>query len=238
MDQEPRFSSQQKLDPDPRYLRTINGRRFILYAGLIELAKRSSLISLEVEIQQFPSEANGHTAVARSTAVLANGRKASDIGEANPLNLDSRVVIFPLSLAATRSKARCLRNLLGVSMTAIEELKDFEGVIGEEPENQPENSAHPPASTSPSLTPSAPVNHPAPVSAPATNVHQFPTSGGNSTGTPATEAQLRAISAIAKRRKLSSVELANFCRTATSKGLDELSKKDASKLIDSLKQAA
>lgn len=240
----PGFSSETS-HPDTRYIRQINGRHFVLFSGLLDLSNRMGLTQLEVEVLVHPSAANENTAVCIATASLSSGMKASDLGEASAATLDPRVAKFVYSMASTRAKARALRNLCGVGMTCMEELGSFSDVIGEPEEgaaagivqNEAQNSAPTNSTDSATSTPQAP-----------TNIRQFPSSsqakansGSGTTGTnssPATEAQLRAINSIAKRRKLSAIELANFSKASLGMGLENLTKAGASKLIDALKQAA
>lgn len=242
--------------PDPRYIRQINGRQFISYAGLLELATRMGLAQLEVEVLVHPTPDNDNTTVCIATASLATGMNAKDLGEASAATLDPRVAKFLYSMASTRAKARSLRNLCGVGMTCLEELGSFTDVIGEdnEPAAAGQNSSSvnhsaptmpaPASGNSPNET-SAFVNASA-TAQPSGKVRQFPSPAnnsspantGNGNSVPATEAQLRAINSIAKRRKLSAIELANFCKAALNMGLENLSKRDASRLIDQLKHTA
>lgn len=239
---------------DPRHIRVINNRHFITYAGLLETATVQNLTELSVEVLQYPTETNHHMAVCKAKASLQSGKITSDLGEASPETLDPRIAKFALSMAATRAKARALRNLLGVGITSVEELGSFTDVIGEDSNAAPagQGSVNHTAPTMPTpATANAPNESASPVNASSPtqsghNVRQFPApannsspaSTGNGNSVPATEAQLRAISSISRRRKLSAIELANFCKASLGMGLESLTKQTASRLIDQLKQAA
>ena len=56
----------QKLNPE--HIVQINGKKFVRYAGLLDLAERKGLKSLDVELIQVPAESNGFYAIAKATA--------------------------------------------------------------------------------------------------------------------------------------------------------------------------
>ena len=53
-------------------------------------------------------------------------------GDANPRNTNEKIVHHILRMAATRAKARALRDFTNIGMTCLEELGDFDEVIGPE----------------------------------------------------------------------------------------------------------
>jgi len=48
---------------DERFITTIQGKEFVIYAGLLDLAHQRGLKKLVVEILQLPSDENGNTAI-------------------------------------------------------------------------------------------------------------------------------------------------------------------------------
>ena len=53
---------------DPKFVITIEGKEFVTYQGLLDVAHRRGLIRIETEILQYPSDENGNTAVVRAVA--------------------------------------------------------------------------------------------------------------------------------------------------------------------------
>jgi len=122
--------AKQKLDE--RFVITVDGQDFVKYAGLLDLAHQKRLTKLDVEILQYPSEGNNKTAVCRAIAQTVTGDSYSDVGDANPGNCNARVSKHIIRMASTRAKARALRDLTNVGITALEELGDLDEVIGKE----------------------------------------------------------------------------------------------------------
>ena len=104
------------------------GKRFVLYAGLLEEAHERGLRSIETELLQVPSGDNGEVAIARAV-VRTEGGKFTGIGDASPGNVGRAIVPHVIRMAETRAKARALRDAINVGATALEEL-------GEEPVEQ------------------------------------------------------------------------------------------------------
>jgi len=100
----------------------------------LDLAHQKNLTSMEVDLLQFPTKENEHTAICRATSKTANGGLFIDVGDANPMNCNSKVARHIIRMASTRAKARCLRDLTNIGMTCLEELGDITEVIGAEDE--------------------------------------------------------------------------------------------------------
>jgi len=115
---------------DERFVKQVDGKDFALYAGLLDLAHQKNLTSIEVELLQYPTKENDHTAICRATGKTVNGGLFIDVGDANPNNCNSKVARHIIRMASTRAKARCLRDLTNIGMTALEELGDFSEVTG------------------------------------------------------------------------------------------------------------
>jgi hypothetical protein len=100
------------------YVVHIKGKAFIQYGGLLTLAHSRGLVSLKVDFISVTSE----LALARAEAVFADGRVYAECADATPGNVGAQVRPHFPRLALTRSKARCLRDALGITMVAVEEL--------------------------------------------------------------------------------------------------------------------
>jgi hypothetical protein len=129
---EAHFLEKRKPKLDERFIKTIDGKDFVLYAGLLDLSHQKNLISIDVELLQYPSKENDHTAVCKAIAKTATGGIFVDLGDANFQNCNAKVAKHIIRLSSTRAKARCLRDLTNIGMTCLEELGDFNEVIGED----------------------------------------------------------------------------------------------------------
>ena len=215
-DQKPEFSS----TPDSRHIREIEGRPYVLYSGLLELAEQQGLCSLDVEVLQYPDSSNEHTAVCLARAELDSGRRASDVGEANTGNMSLQVAGFPLAIASLRAKARALRNILCVGMTCLEELGDLGSSNGRELHSGNDTN---PVQTKPNIRPS--FQPPA----------KPKVSSNNSEPKLITPAQEKAIIGMAKRQN---IDPAKLCEEMFNAKLKALPRQDASKVIEHLKAKA
>lgn len=130
----------------------LHGKNHVTYEGLLSMATDEGLESLEVDIKQFPSQENGNTCVCIATAKLKD-RTFTDIGDANPGNVNSMISKHIIRMASTRAKARALRDMLNIGMCAVEELDaDTNGNSklsgnskpnGNKPSNSPTQSGNP-----------------------------------------------------------------------------------------------
>lgn len=99
------------------------GRSFVLYAGLLDLAHGQGLRAIRTKIVQLPNDENGQTAVVSAEVETDHGLY-SGIGDANPSNVARNMAPHLLRLAETRAKARAMRDAVNVGVTAFEELGD------------------------------------------------------------------------------------------------------------------
>lgn len=116
---------------DERFIVDLKGKQFVTYEGLLDLAHQEGLSSMDVELLQIPTKENGDIAIAKAT-VKAKDKTFVDIGDASPGSTNSMIRPHIIRMASTRAKARALRDLTNVGMTAIEEL-------GDEKESKPTN---------------------------------------------------------------------------------------------------
>lgn len=121
----------RRLKPEfmKKYVMNLQGKDFMTYNGLVELAKEKGLKSLKVEILQYPNASNYDTVVAQATAIgyeVIDGERVevefTEIGDANASNCNKLVGKHFIRMAATRAKGRALRDFLGIDMVMSEEL--------------------------------------------------------------------------------------------------------------------
>lgn len=103
------------------YMIERQGKRFVLYAGLLEEAHSRGLRSIETELLQVPGVENGELAVVKAVVRTEEG-KFSGIGDASPENVGRAIAPHLIRMAETRAKARALRDAINVGVTALEEL--------------------------------------------------------------------------------------------------------------------
>jgi hypothetical protein len=75
-----------------KFVKKLQGKNFILYGGLLELAHQKRLKSLEVEIVQIPSQENSYYAVCKATARDEEGAVYTEVGDACPTNVNLNIV--------------------------------------------------------------------------------------------------------------------------------------------------
>ena len=228
---------------DERWITKIEGKEFVKYPGLLDLAHQHGLSSIEVDIVQMPTAENGNFAVCRATVMSKIGETYTDIGDANPNNCSSKVSRILLRMASTRSIARALRSYTNVGMTALEELADFNDAIPEaaqptQPKTKPK-AVKKAAARTPKKAPAKTSNPDTAASA----VVQEPKTEPKGTSAPTTqpmmsEAQKRAIYNLSRRRGISVEELEQMTADAYGCALENLSSGDASAFIRQLQQAA
>jgi hypothetical protein len=103
-----------------RWIKTIHGKEFIQYAGLLALAHEQGLQELAAEFISVTPE----LALAAAHAFLRDGRRFWDAGDATPTNVHQQVRAHFPRVALTRAKARCLRDALNIGLVAVEELEE------------------------------------------------------------------------------------------------------------------
>jgi len=258
------YLDRKKPQLDPRWIIEIDGHQFVKFAGLLDLGHQKGIAQVEVDPIQLPTKENGNFAICKATVVSKTGESFTDIGDANPLNCNSKVAKHLLRLASTRAIARSLRVFCNVSLTALEEISDFSDVIGNDSGNGKGKTGKPAARMKPAEKPLGdkqkeppPVETKSAAAEPKTlpNVAQDSekTAAGEPMGPPKaeskgngkptgepkmSEAQKRAVWNLSRRRGISVEELGKMALETYGVELEHLSTKDASSFIRSLQQAA
>ncbi|MCF6465550.1 hypothetical protein [Clostridium sp. Cult2] len=125
-----------------KFIINLQGKSYVTYEGLLDLAHQKNLKSIQVELIQIPNRENNMTAICKATATTEN-EVYTDLGDASPQSVNSTIVPHLIRMASTRAKARVLRDLTNVGMTAFEELS-VEDTVSETEENYMPNLSEPP----------------------------------------------------------------------------------------------
>ena len=98
----------------------IQGRPFIKFAGLLQMAHERGLVALTADWTYNDAELS----LAHAVATFQDGRRFEESGDATPANTNRKVAAHFRRVALSRAKARVLRDALGVDLVAVEELAD------------------------------------------------------------------------------------------------------------------
>lgn len=118
------MSNETRHTVDPKFVTKRQGKDFVSYVGLVDVAHRAGLLGIATELVQRPTPENDMTAICYATVTLEGDppRTFTGIGDANPRNVGGGIVPHIIRMAETRAKARALRDAVNVGMTAVEEL--------------------------------------------------------------------------------------------------------------------
>jgi hypothetical protein len=249
-----RFCEKSVPKLDERFITNIKGKDFVLYAGVLDLATQKGLLKLEVDLLQYPTKENGNEAICRAVAESKTGEIFADIGDANPANCHSMIAKHLIRMASTRAKGRALRDMCNIGIACLEELADFDDVIGsgtakrasrkKTADNTDKKETKPKADTrkktqakeEPEPDNKASGKKPKDSKKPESNSE---TNKGNNSGQPSmSEAQKRAIYNLSRRRGISVEDLEQMALDAYGLSVENLTSKDASAFIRNLQQAA
>ena len=215
---QPAQSTKPKLDE--HFIKNIQGKEYVLFAGLLDLGHQKGILKLEVEAVQYPVKDNGYEAITKAVLVARDGSVYTDIGDANPKNCNSMIAQHVLRMASTRAKARVLRDFTNVGMTALEELGELSDVIGDTKESSK------PAKSRKTANPPKP------------DTKQAPTPPQTAVKPGMSDAQKRAVNNLAQRRGISEEQLAQLSREKYGADLATLSSSDAANFIRYLQQVS
>ena len=249
-----RFCDKSAPKLDDRFITNIKGKDFVVYAGVLDLATQMGLLKLEVELLQFPAKENGNEAICRAVAESKSGEVFSDIGDANLQNCSSKVVKHLIRMASTRAKGRALRDMCNIGIACLEELADFDDVIGsgtpkkasrkktvgnadkKETKTKPDIKKKTQAKIESDPDNKASGKNPKDSKKPESKSEA---NDGNNSGQPSmSEAQKRAIYNLSRRRGVSVENLEEMSLEAYGVAVENLTSKDASAFIRNLQQAA
>lgn len=144
-----------RIDIHDKNGRKIGEKEVATYAGILALAHDEGLKSIATTLVQAPTKENGMVAIV-TALVRTNKGEFTGIGDADPTNVNSKIVRHLIRMAETRAKARALRDAVNIGLVSLEELGDM---AEEELSAQPAASHERPHA--PPRPPSVPVPKPA-----------------------------------------------------------------------------
>jgi len=97
----------------------LQGRSYVTYKGLLWVAHRAGLESVDVELIEYDPESR--RAIVKATVKGSRGTY-SDIGDASPDNVGKLIAGATIRMASTRAQSRALRSMLGIGITSLSEL--------------------------------------------------------------------------------------------------------------------
>lgn len=114
----------------PEFFIERQGKRMVLYAGLLDEAHEQGLRSIDTELLQVPTEANGNVAIVKAKIEIERSHATHEftgIGDAGPHNVGRMIQSHLIRMAETRAKARALRDAVNVGAMAYEETGEDDG---------------------------------------------------------------------------------------------------------------
>ena len=243
------FLEKRKPKLDERFIINLKDKDFVLYAGLLDLAHQKGICQMEVNLIQYPSKENGMEAICKATVTTRTGEVFTDIGDANPSNTNRAIAPHLIRMASTRAKARVLRDVGNIGMTALEELGDLENIATGDA--APKDQVRTPSRRKGKVTSldtqrkhetpqeskgqdaqqpqEQPQTPPQSISKEASRQESRP---------PMSEAQKRAIANLSRRRGISESETERMSQEMFGLPLPQLSSSDAASFIRQLQQSA
>ena len=133
------------------------GKRLVLFAGLLDEAHRQGLLSIQTDLIQTPTPENGNVAIVKALVGMKGvvpdpdgeleDRLFSGIGDASPENVGRNIAPHTIRMAETRAKARALRDAINVGVTAFEELGDEDSAQAPQSSPPTQRTGNPSASS-------------------------------------------------------------------------------------------
>jgi hypothetical protein len=118
--------AKKELSEDFRseFVKSLQGKDFILYGGLVTLAHTNGFKGIRSEIVQFPNDDNGGVCIVHAVVIDAQGNEWHGIGDADDTNVNKTIAKHKIRMAETRAKGRALRDALGIDFVMDSELTD------------------------------------------------------------------------------------------------------------------
>jgi len=113
-------SAVQNTGLEPDHIIKISGKDFVTFAGLLDVAHKKGLKSIETELVDKDWE--NVRFIFKAKVTLKNGSTAESYGDATQGNVARLVSAHLMRMAETRAIARALRWVTNIGMTSLEEV--------------------------------------------------------------------------------------------------------------------
>jgi hypothetical protein len=107
-----------KLQVPKHFMQQLQGKPFIKYVGLLQLAQARGLVELRVKWTHNDAELS----LAHAVAIFEDGNRFEESGDSTPQNAKN-IGLHWRRMSLTRAKARALRDALGIDMVSVEEME-------------------------------------------------------------------------------------------------------------------
>jgi len=112
---------------ESKFIVKLQGKDFILYDGLLDMAHQMGLTSIKTQLVSFENGVVIFKATAKAILKSEAGNNVREVefdgyGDADSKNVNSMIAKHMIRMAETRAKARALRDLTNVGMCSVEEL--------------------------------------------------------------------------------------------------------------------
>ncbi len=108
----------------PEFSIVRQGKRFVLYAGLLDEAHNEGLHEIETNLLQIPTPENNEVAIVGARVTMEKDgelKTFSGIGDASKENVGKNIQAHLIRMAETRAKARALRDAVNISAQILED---------------------------------------------------------------------------------------------------------------------
>jgi hypothetical protein len=105
------------MEVDRRHVVKLQGKDFITYDGLLDMAHQMGLVSIKTEMISFENGVVIFKATAKTETQEFDG-----YGDTDDSNVNKMIARHKIRMAETRAKARALRDLTNVGMCSVEEM--------------------------------------------------------------------------------------------------------------------
>ncbi len=224
--------------------RVVEEKEVATYAGVLARAHEEGLASITTELVQVPHPDNGMVAIVTAKVVTAKGT-FTGVGDANPDNVGRKIVPHTIRMAETRAKVRALRDAVNIGTVSLEELGNLSdgepSEVAPAPAPEPRRGDVRPFPGNRSGQPNAPsrptpaeTRRPAPEPA---RPREPETRGPSSRPSPMTDNQQRLLYRMLADQGFEGQAATDaLCRAAEVNDVRQVTKEDASALIDAWKR--
>ena len=103
---------------EPRFIINLQGKDFILFEGLLDIAHKKGIKSIVTEMIENTNEVT----IFKAEVTMEDGSIYTGFGDTTPNNVNKLILVHKIRMAETRAVARALRFATNVGLCSLEEL--------------------------------------------------------------------------------------------------------------------